>query len=49
MSHRFYIQSAVVRKGLPRFFKTMYENLDSETAKNAEVEAALIMEYGWLK
>ena len=29
--------------------KTMYENLDSETAKNAEVEAALIMEYGWLK
>ena len=29
--------------------KTMYVNLDSETAKNAEVEAALIMEYGWLK
>ena len=29
--------------------KTMYENLDSETAKNAEVEAALIMEYGGLK
>lgn len=29
--------------------KTMYENLDSEAAKNSEVEAALIMEYGWLK
>lgn len=29
--------------------KTMYESLDSETAKNAEVEAALIMEYGWLR
>ncbi len=29
--------------------KTMYESLDSEAAKNEEVEAALIMEYGWLK
>ena len=29
--------------------KTMHENLDAEAAKNAEVEAALIMEYGWLK
>lgn len=29
--------------------RKMYSELDSETAKNAEVEAALIMEYGWLK
>lgn len=26
-----------------------YKELDSETSKNAEVEAALIMEYGWLQ
>ena len=24
-------------------------DLDNEASKNAEVEAALIMEYGWLK
>lgn len=29
--------------------KDIYKELDSEAAKNAEVEAALIMEYGWLK
>lgn len=28
--------------------KKLYEELDSESVKNAEVEAALIMEYGWL-
>lgn len=29
--------------------RKMYTDLDNEAAKNAEVEAALIMEYGWLK
>mgnify|MGYP000792797995 CR=1 FL=1 len=29
--------------------KRKQEALDAEAAKNAEVEAALIMEYGWLK
>ncbi len=29
--------------------RKMYADLDNEASKNAEVEAALIMEYGWLK
>lgn len=29
--------------------RKMYADLDSETTKNADVEAALIMEYGWLR
>lgn len=29
--------------------RKMYTDLDNEATKNAEVEAALIMEYGWLK
>lgn len=29
--------------------QAIYHDLDAEAAKNAEVEAALIMEYGWLK
>lgn len=29
--------------------KDIYKELDGEASKNAEVEAALIMEYGWLK
>lgn len=29
--------------------QSIYHDLDAESAKNADVEAALIMEYGWLK
>lgn len=32
-----------------RIIRKMYADLDNEASKNAEVEAALIMEYGWLK
>ncbi|WP_303191850.1 hypothetical protein [uncultured Akkermansia sp.] len=34
---------------LRKDIQSIYHDLDSEAVKNAEVEAALIMEYGWLR